>query len=113
MARQPSIKATKEQTDGYETLNPLLLSMYDEFQELSKKKQDGIVATIKVKMVNRLLKSIHKILENEPNHAFLDLLNEDDLPQNSDVVIILGQTKAAMNAFRSKYWDSSFREWKV
>jgi hypothetical protein len=34
----------------------------------------------------------------------LDLLDEDDLPQNSDVVLILGQTVAAMGAFKEKYF---------
>ena len=40
------------------------------------------------------------IVEGESTRAYLDLLNEDDLPQNSDVVLILGQAVAAM---RTKY----------
>jgi hypothetical protein len=38
---------------------------------------------------------------------FLDLLNEDDVPQLSDVTLILSQYVAAMEAFKRKYygWD--------
>lgn len=89
--------------------------MYGEFQELSKKKQDGQVGKTKVKMVNRLLKAIHELLQDEPNRGYLDELNEDDLPQNSDVVLILSQTSAAMEAFQRRYYvtHGMNRGWSV
>jgi len=115
MVKRPDGKTTSEKVAQYETLNPLLISMYNEFQEFSKKKQDGQVGKAKVKMVNRLLVEVHKIVKDEPNMAFLDLLDEDDLPQNSDVVLILGQTKAAMSAFHAKYhfWNGGEYTWSV
>ncbi len=111
----PRAKATNKKVEEYETIKPLLEAMYAEFQELSKKKQDGQVGPTKVKMVNRLLKAVHGILEHEPNRAFLDLLDEDDLPQNSDVVLILSQTEAAMKAFEAKYsyWSGTTNVWSV
>lgn len=113
--RQPRDKTTSENVVQYDTLNPLLVSMYNEFQEFSKKKQDGQVGKAKVKMVNRLLIAVHKIVKDEPNMHFLDLLDEDDLPQNSDVVLILGQTKAAMKAFHDKYYffNGSTHTWSI
>ncbi len=78
--------------------------MFDEFQELSKKKPEGVLNKRKVEIVNRLLKDVYKVIEGEPTRAYLDLLDEDDLPQNSDVVLMLGQAVAAMNAFKSKYY---------
>ena len=83
---------------------PLLESMFHEFQELSKKKPEGALNKRKVEIVNRLLRDIHGILEKESTSAYLDLLDEDDLPQNSDVILILGQTVAAMKTFRKKYY---------
>ena len=83
---------------------PLLNSMFREFQELSKKKPDGVLNKRKVEIVNRLLRDIHGIiLKGEPTSAYLDLLDQDDLPQNSDVILILGQTVVGMNAFKKKY----------
>src|ERR1035437_10266635 len=112
MAKPPTEKTTREKGEQYGTLCPLLEAMYREFSELSKKKQDGQVGKTKAKMVNRLLEAIHKILESEPNFMFLDRLDEDDLPQYSDVVLILGQTKAAMQAFKEKYWYYTGLEWR-
>ncbi|UFS76038.1 hypothetical protein LPB73_01045 [Tardiphaga sp. 37S4] len=97
-------KTTEHKVAEYTTLSPLLQAMCKEFQELSRKKPDGQVGPTKVKMVNRLLKAIHQILEGEPSRSYLDDLNEDDLPQNSDVVLILSQTEAAMDAFRTRYY---------
>jgi hypothetical protein len=106
-------KTTEKKAAEYETLNPLLEAMYKEFQDLSRKKPDGQVGQTKVRMVNRLLKAVHKLLEGEANRNYLDELNEDDLPQNSDVVLILSQTVAAMAAFRERYygWNGVEESW--
>jgi hypothetical protein len=115
MFRVPEVKTTSAKVQEFTTLRPLLGAMYKEFQELSKKKQDGAISATKVKMVNRLLSAVHKLLEGEPNRGYLDLLDEDDLPQNSDVVLILSQTEAAMNAYsaRYNYWNGSDHVWAV
>jgi hypothetical protein len=94
---------TKETAALFDTLNPLLTAMFKEFQELSKKKPDGQVGKTKAKIVNRLLEGIHKIIKDEPNRSYVDMVDEDDLPQNSDVVLILSQASAAMDAFYEKY----------
>ena len=90
--------------EKHDDLMPLLNSMFREFQDLSKKKPDGALNKRKVEIVNRLLRDIHGILEGESTSMYLDLLDEDDLPQNSDVVLILGQTVAAMTNFGEKYY---------
>ena len=99
----PRDSTTTEKAEKHDNLMPLLNSMFREFQELSKKKPDGALNKRKVEIVNRLLRDIHGILEGESTSAYLDLLDEDDLPQNSDVILILGLAVAAMNTFREKY----------
>ena len=94
---------TAEKGAKHDDLMPLLSVMFREFQDLSKKKPDGVLNKRKVEIVNRLLHDVLEILEGEFTRAFLDLLDEDDLPQNSDVVLILSQVVAAMEAFREKY----------
>jgi hypothetical protein len=97
----------------HDALVPLLKAMFREFQDLAKKKPDGILNKRKVEIVNRLLLDLLTVVEDEPQRRFLDLLNEEDLPQNSDVVLILGQFVAAMEGFRLKYKDGIGigREW--
>ena len=101
--RDSSDFTTTEKAEKHNDFTPLLNAMFREFQELSKKKPDGVLNKRKVEIVNRLLRNIHEILEEESTSTYLDLLDEDDVPQNSDVVLILGQTVAAMASFREKY----------
>jgi hypothetical protein len=113
MARSSVRTTTTAKAAEFEALIPLLTAMHKEFQDLSRKKPDGQVGKTKVAMVNRLLKAVHKLLDGEANRGFLDELNEDDLPQNSDVVLILSQTVAAMTAFHNNYhgWNGATQDW--
>src|SRR5437867_860421 len=94
---------TDDQVAKCETLRPLLQAMFVEFKELSRKKPDGVLNKRKVAIVNRLLKDVLFILEDEPTRPYLDLLDEDDLPQNSDVLLMLSQFDAALDAFYDRY----------
>ena len=76
-------------------------SAYREMTELSKKKQDGTLNELKVCHINRLLIRAKALLGKDPSTEFLELLDEETLPQNSDAVLILGQAQAAM----SLYWE--------
>jgi hypothetical protein len=100
---------TSEKVNTYSIMLPLLKSMYNEFKELSKQKPDASISKSKILIVNRLLEKIRTVLDDQESIEFLDLLNEDDIPQASDVVIILSQYVAAMVAFKEKYfkWDKN------
>jgi hypothetical protein len=95
---------TEEQANAYDRLVPMLEAAHHEMTELSKKKQDGIVNALKIKMINRLLKELSKVLENDASHDFIDMLDEETLPQNSDVVLVLSQWHAALKQYRSKHY---------
>jgi hypothetical protein len=98
---------SEEKASQYDAIMPLLEAMFREFQELSKKKPDGALSKSKVKIANRLLADVFAILDGEPNRAYLDQFDEDDLPQNSDAVLMLSQTVAAMERFKDKYYGGS------
>jgi hypothetical protein len=69
-------------------------------------------STPKIKLLNRLLIEIKTVVEREPSNVYLDLLSEQELPQNSDAVLILGQFQAALKSFESRnhrYVNSSKR----
>ncbi|WP_433530628.1 hypothetical protein ACQPYA_00270 [Micromonospora sp. CA-263727] len=95
---------TEEQAATYDRLVPMLEAAHREMTELSKKKQDGIVNTLKIKMLNRLLGELIKIIENDPSHAFVDMLDEETLPQNSDAVLILSQWQAALKQYKDRHY---------
>lgn len=93
-----------ESVHKYEMLNPLLSSLYAEMKELSAKKQDLILNKVKVTMINRILRQIKELLRDQPTAEFIDLLDEETLPSNSDSVLVLSQYRSAMNQFHSRYY---------
>jgi hypothetical protein len=95
---------TVEQATAYDRLVPMLEAAHHEMTELSKKKQDGIVNALKIKMINRLLTELSKVLENDASHDFVDMLDDETLPQNSDVVLVLSQWHAALKQYKSKHY---------
>ncbi len=115
MARKTSKSdgPTREQAQQIDLVAPLLKAITAEVRELSKKKQDGILSPLKVTSINRLLTDVKLGLGEDPSTRYLDLLDPDDLPQNSDAVIVLTQWEAAVAQFRDRYfgWDGSSHVW--
>jgi len=97
---------------NFEMLNELAESIYLEMKEFSKKKPDDALNAFKVKNVNRVLTQLKQFLKDEPTVDFLDLLDTESLPSNSDAILIIGQFKASMDNYRNKY-TSSYRRWKT
>lgn len=97
----------------YEVAMPLLSAMYQEFAVLSKKKPDAPVSEGKIGVVNRLLERCRCVLKSEVSLQFLDLLDEDEVPQNSDVTLMLSQYVAAMEQFKQAHygWDGDEHRW--
>jgi hypothetical protein len=94
---------TDDQVKKFEYLSPMLNSALSEMRDFAKKKQDGIVSETKIKILNRLLTNLRQILASEESLNYLDPLDEEKLPQNSDAVLILGQYRAAMDSFKEKH----------
>lgn len=109
MAKKDSLP-TNAQVVKFEMLSELTDSIYIEMKEFSKKKPDDALNAFKVKNVNRVLTQIKEFLNAEPTVAFLDLLDEDSLPSNSDAILIIGQFKASMDNFRNKY-TNKYAQW--
>ena len=95
---------TEKNIEDYKLLKDMLHSQKKEFDLLSKKKVDGQLNPMKIKMVNRVLEPLKELCKQEQSHKFLDTLNEDEMPTYSDVVLIISQYETAMIEFRSKYY---------
>ena len=96
---------TEKNIEDYKLLKDMLHSQKKEFDLLSKKKADGQLNPIKIKMANRVLEPLKEIFKHEESHKFLDPLNEDEMPTNSDVVLIISQYETAINDFKSRYYQ--------
>lgn len=106
---------TKEKAQTHDNMTPLLEAMYTEFKELSKKKPNSAVSKSKIRIVNRLLERVRTVLSDEESIGYLDMLDEDDVPQASDVTLILSQYVASMNAFTTKHYgyNNGERNWFI
>lgn len=106
---------TKEKADSYDVTMPLLKAMYVEFKALSSKKPDAAVSKSKIKITNRLLEKVREVLEDSSAIDFLDLLDEDDIPQASDVILILSQYVASMEIFHKEHYGlyNSEYQWVI
>jgi hypothetical protein len=81
--------------------------------KFSKKKPDAVVSKSKILIVNRLIMKVRVVLTDEASLEFLDLLDEDDVPQTSDVTLILSQYVAAMVEFKLRFygWNGDEHVW--
>ncbi len=108
----PSNLPTTVDVAWFVSLTPLLESLYVELKDLSKKKQDEILNILKVKMTNKLLIQIRELLKNEITIDFLNLLDEETLPSNSDAVLIISQYRAVIEQYENLYTDT-YGDWKT
>lgn len=111
MAKKTTLP-TESQVEQFKMLDELLGSIYLEMKEFSKKKPDEPLNKFKVKNVNRVLEQVKDILMNEPTITFLDILDDELLPTNSDAILVIGQFKASMERFQKKC-SAGFGKWKT
>ena len=107
MARK---KPTQAQVVEFEMLWPILKTLLSETKELSKKKADNPLNKLKVGMINKVLERVKKLLAADPTIQFLELLDDETLPSNSDAVFIVAQYDAAMEQYKDKYYGFNIVE---
>lgn len=95
---------TKAQVAEFDMLFPIVKAVYNEMKELSKKQQNDNLNVKKVQIINRILTKVKAILNKDPCEEFLDILDEDTLPTNSDTVLIITQYIAAMEQYKDKHY---------
>lgn len=102
----------RNDVDQFEKLSGQLLSIYEEISLLSKKNPNDAVNKFKLKFINELLSQSNIFLTDKykPFNDF-NIFDEDDVPQNSDIVFILSQyiqcfekLRADNVSIRSGHW---------
>jgi len=103
MEKKTQLPSNSDVTN-YKMLNELVEAVYIEMKELSKKKPDDLLNKFKVKSVNRVIEKLKVLLKEEPTVEFLDILDEESLPSNSDTVLIISQHIAALKQYKDRYY---------
>lgn len=91
-----------EQVQQFLKLQPQLESAYNEISLLSKKKRTDSLNTFKLKFINSILFRANSILEDfyKPFPDEFELFDEDNMPNNSDVVFILSHYMTSLEKLR-------------
>lgn len=95
---------THEKVDEYKASHDVFASLLREVKELSKKKPDASMSAGKVKIVNRVLQNLLTVLEGQPDAKYLEILDDDELPQVSDAVLVMVQFESALDSFKSRHY---------
>lgn len=76
----------KEQRDH---VLSLISTLRNEFRELSSKKPNDQVNPFKLKYVNQSIKEANELLQEGKPYSEFESFREEDLPTNSDVLMML------------------------
>ena len=111
---------TEDEVNDFEKIQTQLDSLHSEISILSKKSQNDALNKFKMKFVNQAIAKANTML-GEKYKPFPDFIQfeDDDLPTNSDVTMILGQylncleKLRADNISREQEYDGNryFYEW--
>ncbi len=99
-------RTTRNAVDLYEASVGIFRGLISEVRELSKKKPDATLNKGKVRIINRVLADLQIVLGSEPEKKFLDLLDDEELPQTSDAVLVMVQYESALDEFPKRYFGS-------
>ena len=92
---------SEDEVEQFEKLEQQLHSFLVEVSELSKKKPNDALNKFKLKFINSALERLNKVLGDQRPFTDFELFDVDELPSNSDVLVILAQYAASALRFRS------------
>ncbi|ASK88254.1 hypothetical protein [Sphingorhabdus sp. SMR4y] len=106
---------TKEKAEAYDGVASAFLHMHKELKALGMKKPADTLSESKVKFINRILEDIKSFTHDEPESKYLDLLDDEVLPQYSDAILVMSQYEGVLSAFHNRYhgWDGKEHRWFV
>lgn len=104
---------SKGDIEQLEKLIVQLNAMHSEISQLAKKSPNDGLNKFKLKLVNKILSSGNTLLEGRyrPFDDF-EQFEEDDLPTNSDVTVIIAQYIEQTERFRSDHVIHHEYKWK-
>src|SRR5437868_10035434 len=101
----------QEDIREFEKLEQQLQSFLREISELSNKKPNDAVNKFKLKFINSTLENLNRLLADYRPFKDFDSFDVDDLPSNSDVVVILAQYVAAVYRLRADQTEEHQYKW--
>ena len=114
--RKATAATTGKMVQIYNEAAPQLFALQTELRELAKKKPDGTLSKAKVALINRVLTDIKEPFQKERGGKYLELLDDETLPQYSDVVLVIAQYATVLTQFEQEHTgqNANFEmEWNI
>jgi hypothetical protein len=93
---------TKQEVDNFEKLQAQLEGLHNEISALSKKSQNDALNKFKLKFVNKIIADSNELLgENYKPFSDFETFEENDMPTNSDVAMMLTQYLSCFEKLRA------------
>lgn len=102
----------REQVSDFERIQAQLQSLYVEVGALSKKKPDDAINKFKLRLVNGVLGECGELLgqSHQPIAGFTTF-SEEELPTNSDVLMVVSLYLNALEKFRADNITQDYTGW--
>ncbi len=116
MRHAAAATTTAKMVHLYDETAPQLFALQTELRELAKKKPEGTLSKAKVALLNKVLADIKEPFQKESGGKYLELLDDETLPQYSDVVLIIAQYATVLTGFRERHTgqnDNFEMEWNI
>ncbi len=103
---------TQGQINDFEKIQAQLESLHAEISSLTKKSSNDALNKFKLKFVNQILDEANKLLgKNFVPFDDFEKFDDNDLPTNSDVTLMLGQYLNCMEKLRSDNIENRHGSW--
>lgn len=104
MSNRAPQSTTQEKAQAYDSFFGVFSHLYRELKVFGSKKPAETLSKNKIEIINRLLEDIRGVMEEEPEYKYLDVLDDEVLPQYSDAILVLSQYEAALRGFKERYF---------
>jgi hypothetical protein len=99
--RRPSHGISRRQVADFESIQGQLDGLYGEMQKLAAKRPNDALNKFKLKIVSALLERTAKLFNTSSILDGFVGFSEEDLPTNSDVVVVLSQYRRYLEKIRA------------
>lgn len=111
-------KLTPTEVHRFEKCEAQVQGLYTEIDQLAKKRPNDAVNKFKLKLINQALDLVNEILTDQYKpFSHFSSFDEDELPSNSDVALMLSQYLISLDNLRSdnvEYEDADAQwQWVV
>ncbi|WKZ47443.1 MAG: hypothetical protein QY306_16645 [Anaerolineales bacterium] len=101
----------EKEVSEFEQVQTQLQGFYKEISGFATKKPDDAINTFKLKLINQVLKRANALLSKRKPFSDFNQFASDNLPSNSDVVVVISQYINSLEKIRADNIESRSGYW--